>query len=211
MMRLSRTTVALLACGALGGCVSPKRTAEPRYVALRPVTRIPAVPAATALASADGALVVGLLPLDLPAHLERPQLVSWIGPAELRVDEFVRWAEPLAAGTLRVLADDLAAALPAHRVITAPWPASAAPTCRVRVALDRFGVEPDGSVVLSGRFVALPAGSERPLAARALELRRHPSPGRGDAARTVEAMSALLADLAAQIAESVAGLGADAS
>jgi uncharacterized lipoprotein YmbA len=210
-MRIQRTTVALLALSALAGCVSLKRTAEPRYFALRPVARTPPVRASIAPASADGALVVGVLPLALPGHLERPQFVSGIGPDEMRIDQFVRWAEPLASGAQRVLAADLATALPSHRVITAPWPSSTGPQCRLRVAVDRFGLQPDGAVALSGRFVLLPGSGERPIVTRAVDLRRPPEPGPRDPARAVEAMSALLADLAREIAEAVAALPAPAN
>jgi hypothetical protein len=65
-MRIPRTTVVLLAFSALAGCVSLKRTAEPRYFALRPVARTPAVAASVAPASADVAFVVGVLPLEVP-------------------------------------------------------------------------------------------------------------------------------------------------
>ena len=130
-----------------------------------------------------------------PGHLERPQFVSWIGPDEMRIDQFVRWAEPLASAAQRVLAADLATV--------------AAPQCRVRVAVDRFGLQPDGAVSLSGRFALLPGGGERPLVTRAVDLRRPPDPGPRDPARAVEAMSALLADLAAQIAEAVTALPPD--
>jgi uncharacterized protein len=211
MMRIPRTTVVLLAVSALAGCVSLKRTMEPRYFALRPVARTASVRASIAPASADAALVVGVLPLAVPGLLERPQLVSWIGPDEMRIDQFVRWAEPVAFGAQRVLAADLATVLPSHSVITAPWPASAAPQYRVRVAIDRFGLQPDGTVALSGRFVLLPGGSERPLVTRAVDLRRPPDPGPRDPARAVEAMSALLADLAGEIAEAVSTLPAGAN
>ena len=208
-MRIPRTTVVLLALSALAGCVSLKRTAEPRYFALRPVAGPSAVRASVAPTSADVGLVLGVLPLALPGHLERPQFVSWIGSDEMRIDQFVRWAEPLASGAQRVLAADLATALPSQRVITAPWPASTSPHCRVRVALDRFGLQPDGAVSLSGRFVLLPGSSERPLVSRVVDLRRPPEPGPRDPAHAVEAMSALLADLAAEVAKAVAALPAD--
>ena len=208
-MRIPRTTVVLLALGALAGCVSLKRTAEPRYFALRPAAERPPVAAAVAPASADAALVLGVLPLAVPGHLERPQFVSWIGPDEVRIDQFVRWAEPLASAAQRVLAADLATALPSHRVITAPWSASAAPHCRVRVAVDRFGLQPDGAVSLSGRFVLLPGSGERPLVNQVVDLRRPPDPGPRDPARAVEAMSVLLADLAAEVAKAVAALPGD--
>lgn len=208
MICIPRTTVVLLAFSALAGCVFLKRTAEPRYFALRPLAATP-LTASTAPASSDVALVVGVLPLGLPSHLERPQFVSWIGPDEMRIDQFVRWAEPLTSGAQRVLAADLATVLPSHTVITAPWPASTAAQCRVRVAVDGFGLQPDGGVSLSGRLVLLPGSGERPLVTRAVDLRRSPDPGSRDPARAVEAMSALLADLAAQIAELVTALPPD--
>jgi hypothetical protein len=204
-------TVVLLALGALAGCVPLKRTAEPRYFALRPVAQTPPVRASIAPASADVPLVLGVLPLALPGHLERPQFVSWIGPDEMRIDEFVRWAEPLASGAQRVLAADLATVLPSHRVVTAPWPASTAPEYRVRVAVDRFGLQPDGAVSLSGRLVLLAGSGERPLVSRVVDLRHPPDPGPRDPARAVDAMSALLADLAGEIMEAVTALPAGAN
>ena len=116
-------------------------------------------------ASADDARVVGVLPLALPGHLERPQFVSWIGPDEMRIDQFVRWAEPLASGAQRVLAGDLATVLPSHRVITAPWPASAAPQYRVRVAVDRFGLQPEGLSRCQGDSCCFRAAASAPSSA----------------------------------------------
>jgi hypothetical protein len=95
-MRIPRMTVVLLALSALAGCVSLKRTAEPRYFALHPVAGTPPARASMAPASAGDALVVGVR-RSPSRHLERPQFVSWIGTDEMRIDQFVRWAEPLAA------------------------------------------------------------------------------------------------------------------
>jgi ABC-type transport auxiliary lipoprotein component len=81
----------------------------------------------------------------------------------------------------------------------------------VRVELVRFGPQPGGEVSLSGRFVLLPVGSERALVTRAVELRRDPAPGPDDPGPAVEAMSALLADLAGQIADAIAALPPDPS
>jgi uncharacterized protein len=195
-------SAALLAVGAfagcvcLAGCVPIKRTPEARFFTLRPV--------AERLASAapdDPGASVGVLPVSLPSFLERPQLVAWTGPGEVRIDEFVRWAEPLDASAQRVLADDLARLLPSDDVMRAPWPRAVAPRFRVRVELARFGPQPGEEVSLAGRFVVLAAQSERALVSRDVELRR--DPGQGDSGRVVEAMSALLADLAAQIANGI--------
>lgn len=201
-----RATVALLVLGALAGCVSLKRTAEARFFALRPVAEAP-MPAA----AENDASIVGVLPVFLPGHLERPQFITWSGPGEVRIDEFLRWAEPLDSGVLRVLAEDLGTLLPSHRVIKAPWPGSTPLRCRVRAELVRFGPQPGGEVSLSGRFVLLPARGERALLARSVDLVRVPAPDASDPGQSVETMSTLLADLAAQIADAIASLPIDPS
>jgi uncharacterized protein len=43
----------------------------------------------------------------MPGHVERPQFVTWSGPGEVRINEFLRWAEPLDSGVLRVIVADL--------------------------------------------------------------------------------------------------------
>jgi uncharacterized lipoprotein YmbA len=199
-------TVACLALGALAGCVSLKRTPEARFFALRPVAEPPRAETSQAPTTEDGASIVGVLPVLLPGHLERPQVVTWSGPGEIRIDEFLRWAEPLDSGVLRVVAEDLETLLPSHRAVRAPWPGSTPLRCRVRVELVRFGPQPGGEVSLSGRFVLLPANSERALVVRDVDLRRDPAPGPTDPGRAIEAMSALLADLAGRIADAIAGL-----
>jgi uncharacterized lipoprotein YmbA len=192
--------LALLVAGALAGCVPLKRTPEPRFFALRPVAELPPNPTS----NAAGPGIVGVLPVSLPGFLERPQLVAWSAPGEVRVNEFLRWAEPLDGSLQRVLADDLGTLLASHRVIRSPWARSTTIQCRVRAELVRFGLQPGGEVALAGRFVVLPAQSERPLLRRDVELRR--DPGRADPGLAVEAMSALVADLAAEIAKAIGTL-----
>ena len=94
--------------------------------------------------------LVGVLPVFLPGYLDRPQVVTWTGPGELRIDEFLRWAEPLDAGVARVLGESLGTLLPSHRVIRAPWSSAAPLRCRVRLELARFGPQESGEMVLTG-------------------------------------------------------------
>ncbi len=205
-----RTRLVVLACSvaalALGGCVSLKRTPEARFFTLRSVLE----PAEAAPATASPASVVGLLPVLVPGHLERPQLVTWAGPGELRIDEYLRWAEPLDEGIARTLAEDLDALLPAHPVTRSPWPATVVPFCRVRVELRVFGPQESGDVLLEGRWALLPHGEDRSFVHRSTSLRRPlAAKAGGDPAAGVEAMSALLADLAKEIAAAVDALPAE--
>jgi hypothetical protein len=208
-MRTRLVVIAAAAAAALGatGCVSLKRTPEARFFVLRSVVEPPEAPARPASAG-----LVGLLPVRLPGHLERPQLVTWTGPGELRVDEYLRWAEPIDAGVARTLAENLDALLPAHPVIRSPWPAAATPFCRVRVDLRVFGPQESGDVRLEGRWMLLPGKAERPIVYRTTSLTKGPiaaGPAGVDAGAGVEAMSALLGDLAREIAAAIEALPAE--
>jgi hypothetical protein len=200
MTRRSRlAAVAAAAVAAvLPACVSLKRTPEARFFVLRALAEPPAAPGA---ASAPG--LVGLHPVSLPDYLERPQLITWVASGELRLDEYLRWAEPLDAGLHRTLAANLEALLPETRVVRAPWPSSARFGLRVRVELQRFGPQAGGEALLEGRFAILPEQGERPLVTRPVSLRRGPlasGPAGVDPGAGVEAMSELVADLAREIA-----------
>jgi uncharacterized lipoprotein YmbA len=132
--------------------------------------------------------------------------VTWSAPGEVRIDQFLRWTEPLDSGVQRVIVENLEVLLPSHRVIKAPWPVSTPLGCRARVEIVRFGPQPAGEVWLSGRLLLPPERSERPLVSRVVDLRRGNVSGSGDPGRAVEAMSALLADLSREIAETIVAL-----
>lgn len=196
---------AVAAAAATAGCVSLKRTPEARFFVLRSVAEPQAAPAG----EGAGRGFVGVMPVRLPGHLDRPQLVTWTAPGELRIDEFLRWGEPLEAGFTRTLAENLQALLGEHYVARAPWRASAVPRCRVATELRVFGLQPNGEVHLDGRWALLAAEGEQPLARGTAALRRGPLPAgasRADPGAEVDAMSELVADLARDIATAVSKL-----
>jgi uncharacterized lipoprotein YmbA len=186
---------------AVSGCVSLKRTPEARFFVLRSLAEPPAAPAAPA-----GFRLVGLLPVRIPGYIDRPQLVTWTTPGELRIDEFLRWAEPLDAAITRTLAENLDTLLPETHVIRAPWASGVKPRARVRVVLVQFGPQADGVVRLIGRFAVLPPGEEKPILVKPVSLRRGPLGHASDPGLGVEAMSELLDDLALEIAGALRAL-----
>ena len=194
--------LALLALG-LAACVSLKRTPEARFFYLRSVAE-PA--AAEAAAEGQGGLVA-VMPARLPGHLQRPQLVTEVAPGELRVDEFLRWAEPIDEGTTRVLAENLARLLPEQRLVRFPWRSGARPRCRVVVEVYDFGLHGRAEARLKGRWALLRPDREGTFASQAFDLRREATGA--DASSNVEAMSSLLGDLSQQIAAAVRALPAE--
>jgi uncharacterized lipoprotein YmbA len=206
-MRARAAFPVLAAALILGAaCVSLKRTPEARFFVLRSVAE-PEAPAATAADARRG--FVGVVPVRLPGQLDRPQLVTWTAPGELRIDEFLRWGEPLDQGFTRTLAENLGTLLPDHFVARSPWRASAVPRCRVVTELRVFGLQPNGEVRLDGRWALLPAQGELPLARGTASLSRGPltgGPAGVDPGVEVDAMSELVGELSREIAAAVRGL-----
>jgi uncharacterized lipoprotein YmbA len=200
-----RTAVLLAAVVAVPGCISLKHTPEARFFVLRPVVEAPVQP----LVAAPSTLVA-VLPARLPDHLERPQIVTWAASGELRIDEFVRWGEPLDAGVTRTLEENLELLLPEYRLLRGPWRATGEPHVRVATELRSFGLQPSGEVRLEGLWTLLPAGGERPLARGDASLGRGPlarsSGGGVDPATEVEAMSELVGELSRTIAAAIRSL-----
>lgn len=208
-MRTRGAALVGLVAAAFGlvGCVSLRRTPEARFFVLRSLVE----PAARAAARSDGA--VGVMPVRLPGHLERPQVVTEAGPNELLIDEFVRWAEPLAPATTRILAENLGASLTDRTVLRSPWAADVDLQCRVSVEVESFGPKADGEVLLVGRWALLAPRATRALALRSFSLRRGPlpvGPTGMDPTAGAAAMSELLAELAEQVAAAVRELPREA-
>ncbi len=144
-----------------------------------------------------------------PGHLDRPQLVTWTAPGELRIDEFLRWGEPLDTGFTRTLAENLATLLPEHFVARLPWRATDVPRCRVVTELRVFGLQANGEVRLDGRWALLRTRGEQPLASGSVNLARGPlasGPNGVDAGAGVDAMSDLVAELSRTIADAIRAL-----
>ena len=56
-------------------------------------------------------LIIGLVPVELPAYLDRRPIVTRVSENELHLAEFNEWAEPLKDNVSRVLIENLQALL----------------------------------------------------------------------------------------------------
>ncbi len=137
--------LATLLCG-MGGCVDSPAT---RLYLLTPATT------GNRRVAEERALSIGIGPVDLPPFLDRPEIVTRRGPAQIERAEFDRWAEPLADSVPRVLASDLAAQLGTDRVAVLPWEASGGFQYQVVVDVARFDGVMGKQVVLDARWRVL--------------------------------------------------------
>jgi uncharacterized lipoprotein YmbA len=90
--------------------------------------------------AADGPLLaVG--PVTIPDYLDRPAIVTRVGPNQVDPVESDRWAQPLASMVQRTLAVDLGVALGARRYLLYPWARDHQPDIVVEVDILRFEVD----------------------------------------------------------------------
>jgi uncharacterized protein len=105
----------------------------------------------TKLSGAEGA-TIGVLPLDLPDYLDRPQVVTRVSENELKLDEFNRWAEPLKDNFYRVLVENLSTLLTSAKVIETVQRAKLSVNLYVGVDVAQFDGTLGGDVVLSVKW-----------------------------------------------------------
>jgi len=186
---------ALLVAAMIASCsVLTPRPDPSRFFVLTPLPDAPSTPETHV-----GSLGVG--PILLPRYLDRPEIVTRVGPNEVKPAVFDYWAGSLSHQFQTVLAQNLQTLVHADRVQSYPWYAGAAPELVVEVDVQRFEPSSDGRVDLAARWrirkgsalVTLRAGESsltRPL-------------GSADAEAAAVALSGLLDDFSRELAEAI--------
>jgi hypothetical protein len=146
---------------------------------------------------AAGGHTVALGRVSLPGALDRPQIARRKGGNEIVFSDEERWAGPLDDMMRRVLADDLAARLPAGVALVESG-ARPAPGVTVAVEVSRFDADEAGNVTLAARWEAL-GQTGRPLGPPRESMIAEPASGK-DTAAVANTMSRAVSDLAARIA-----------
>ena len=183
------------AAALLAGCASP----DPTYYTLS------AVPGSAVPSRGH---VIEVRRPGLAGYLDRSDVVLKSAGYRLDVNSQLRWAEPLGDMIGRVLAEDLTERLPESAVFTEAGAISANSDRRLEVDIQRFDPDADGTVVLSAQVALEGERGHTPLVTRHIVLRATPSgPG---ASQLAAAMSALLGQLADQIAADVVRSGSAA-
>jgi len=93
-------------------------------------------------------MIIGVGPVELPEHLERPQIVTRVSSNELYLSEFNRWAEPLEENFSNVLAENLSLLLSTDKVLVYPWIGNLEVKRQMRVNIRQFDGLPGGKVLL---------------------------------------------------------------
>ena len=87
-------------------------------------------------------------PVSVPAVVDRPQIVVNVGPNQVRLEEFNRWAAPLQNNIARVVADNLVLMLGTPRVILSEQLLSADADYRAAIDVQSFQSAPGEAAIL---------------------------------------------------------------
>ena len=135
MHRLVTIVAILTLITVVAGCASPPS----RFYSLSAATE-PTAP------SSNLSIAVG--PVSVPAVVDRPQIVVNVGPNQVRLEEFNRWAAPLQNNIARVVADNLVLMLGTPRVILSEQLLSADVDYRAAIEVQSFQSAPGEAAML---------------------------------------------------------------
>jgi len=113
-----------------------------------PPSRFYTLSATNGPAAASSKLSVAVGPVSVPAVVDRPQIVVDIGPNQVRLEEFNRWAAPLQNNIARVVADNLVLMLGTPRVTLAAQALSADADYRAAIEVQSFQSAPGEAAIV---------------------------------------------------------------
>lgn len=137
-IRLAAGALAACAVLTLGGCA---HTPDSRFFTLSggtaDATGTPgAAPAGASLAT-GAPLLIEVLPVNIPGQVSRPQIVATTGAGDVRLEEYNRWASPLADEIGGALSQSLTRSLGAIDSYRTPHPAGST-VYRITVNVRQF-------------------------------------------------------------------------
>ena len=140
MYRCSKMVAVSLVLALVVGCAS----APSRFYTL-------SAAGGTAKNSSNVSVAVG--PVSIPTVVDRPQIVISMGPNQVRLDEFNRWALPLQNNIAQVIAENLTAQLGTPRVTVFPELTSADADYRAIIDVQRFDSMPGEAATLEALWM----------------------------------------------------------
>jgi len=196
-MRRSPVSCLVLLSLALAGCLSPRKD-DSKFFVLSPLTADGAAPRVTTAASRP--LILGVGPVQLPAYLDRQEVVTRVAPNRLDLSPIDRWAQPLDTNFTQVLAQDLSSAVGTQQVTFYPWYRSTHVDYQVRVDVYSFEANSNSTVDMTAHWQIFD-GDGKLLTARDSSFNEPIQSGQPGA--QAAAMSRIVARLSQEIAATI--------
>ena len=149
--------------------------------------------------------ILGLGPLNVPEYLNRSQIVTRGSGAEIVVDEFSHWAEPLGVALHRVVAADIDSMLSDLVVIPFPYDSVIRNDVDYRLLgeVDRFDADRSGNVTFDIQWTVIRPGDRMLLPPRRSRYQAQAARP-DDPASVVAAMNDTLRQFSRDVADHVA-------
>ena len=182
------TIISSAACGS---------SASSRFYALSPeaVTGSATVP--------DLSVMIG--PFEVPGYLDRPQIVTRAGDAELEFAEFDRWAEPLGKSIARTVTRNVRTLLDSDRVYEFPLKKVIVHEYQVAGRINRFDADKSRVAVLDLQWTIIDERENKVVGDMHFS-RYEESTGSGSYEEIVLALNRTLTKLSQDIADSLRSL-----
>jgi uncharacterized lipoprotein YmbA len=110
-------------------------------------------PPATGSGAPASQLAVIVGPVSIPAIVDLPQMVVTTGPNQISIDEFHRWASPLASDISRVVSENLVVMLGTPRVSQFQQALNAPADYSVAIEVQAFVSEPGEAATLNAVWI----------------------------------------------------------
>lgn len=146
-------------------------------------------------------IAVGVGPIELPAHLNRSQIVTRATDYQLDLSESHHWAEPLKDSVSRVIAINLSNILESNRVFVIPRRQKVAVEFQVSIDIGRFDGRLGEVATLGARWTLYGSDTREPLFSKVTIVNESTEDGSYNA--LVAASSRALAVLSMEIAEAI--------
>ena len=146
-------------------------------------------------------IAVGVGPIELPAHLNRSQIVTRATDYQLELSESHQWAEPLKDSVSRVIAVNLSNMLESNRVFVIPRRQKVSLDFQVSIDISRFDGRLGEAAILGARWTLYGRDTREPLLSKVTIVYEQTEDGTYNA--LVAASSLALEALSTEIAEAI--------
>ena len=146
-------------------------------------------------------VTLGIGPVTLPQLLDRPGIVTRHHGTGVNVASYHVWAGELESAFTRVLADSIAMRLQHETIWSSPWDNRFRPQYQLRLFVDRFSGELNGSVALNLTWTLLGDYGQKVISTH--RYRAAAESGQGYKGY-VTALNQLLADFASEVSVALA-------
>ncbi len=148
--------------------------------------------------------IIGIGPVDIPAYVDRLQIVTRSAPNVVDLAEFDRWAEPVQTDVKRVLVQNVSHLLAGEQAAVIFWDEGLPLDYQVRIEVTRFDFESSGEAILSARWNVIGKDERKALVLKTSRYSQSAPPD--DYALMVGAMSRNLESLSQEIVSDLKSL-----